>query len=150
MRGGAHATEPSVTSASRWLVNRDTKNAVPLNDAIEHVAALAQRTKDSIPPVQMRLRRVRDEPLATAGVGPGQRHAQGAPLVAMGIQLVPICGGMIAWIWNLVCTCIGLAKAHEIDTWRAVLAVMLPLLVCCAIGAGLMVTLIATVFSVAK
>jgi hypothetical protein len=47
------------------------------------------------------------------------------------LQLVPICGGLISGIWALVCTCIGLARAHETDTGRAVVAVFLPLIVCC-------------------
>lgn len=47
------------------------------------------------------------------------------------LQMIPICGGLIAGIWALVCNCIGLARAHETDTGRAVLAVFLPLIVCC-------------------
>jgi hypothetical protein len=45
--------------------------------------------------------------------------------------MVPICGGLICGVWALVCNCIGLARAHETDTGRAVLAVFLPLIVCC-------------------
>jgi hypothetical protein len=52
------------------------------------------------------------------------------------LQIVPICGGLIAGVWALVCNCIGLARAHETDTGRAVLAVLLPLIVCC--GGGLL------------
>jgi hypothetical protein len=53
------------------------------------------------------------------------------------LQIVPICGGLISGVWALVCTCIGLARAHETDTGRAVLAVFLPLIVCC--GGGLLI-----------
>jgi hypothetical protein len=53
------------------------------------------------------------------------------------LQIVPICGGIIAGVWALVCNCIGLARAHETDTGRAVLAVFLPLIVCC--GGGLLI-----------
>jgi hypothetical protein len=53
------------------------------------------------------------------------------------LQMIPICGGMIAGVWALVCNCIGLARAHETDTGRAVLAVFLPLIVCC--GGGLLI-----------
>jgi len=49
-------------------------------------------------------------------------------------QLVPLCGGMIAGIYALVLYCIGVARAHEIDTGRAVAAVLLPLVVCCGAG----------------
>jgi hypothetical protein len=50
----------------------------------------------------------------------------------MALQVIPFCGAGVAGIWNLVCNCIGLAKAHETDTWRAVVAVLLPIIVCCA------------------
>jgi Uncharacterized protein conserved in archaea len=47
------------------------------------------------------------------------------------LQMIPVCGGLISGVWALVCTCIGLARAHDTDTGRAVLAVLLPLIVCC-------------------
>jgi len=47
------------------------------------------------------------------------------------LQIIPICGGGISLVWAIVCNCIGLARAHETDTGRAVLAVFLPLIVCC-------------------
>src|SRR5262249_27323904 len=47
------------------------------------------------------------------------------------LQMVPICGGLIAGVWALVCNCIGLAPWHEADMGSAVLAVFLPLIVCC-------------------
>lgn len=47
------------------------------------------------------------------------------------LQIIPICGGLISGVWGLVCNCIGLARAHGTDTGRAVLAVFLPLIVCC-------------------
>jgi hypothetical protein len=45
--------------------------------------------------------------------------------------IVPFCGSFISLIWGLVAECIGLARAHETDTGRAVVAVFLPLIVCC-------------------
>ena len=45
--------------------------------------------------------------------------------------MLPVCGSWIGLIWGLVCLCIGLAKAHEINTGRAVGAVLLPVAVCC-------------------
>jgi hypothetical protein len=45
--------------------------------------------------------------------------------------MIPICGGFIAGVWNIVLWCIGLARAHEIDTGKAVMAVLLPVIVCC-------------------
>jgi hypothetical protein len=50
------------------------------------------------------------------------------------LQMIPICGGLIAGVWGLVVNCIGLARAHETDTGRAVLAILLPLIVCCGLG----------------
>jgi hypothetical protein len=50
------------------------------------------------------------------------------------LQLVPCCGGLAALVWCLVANCIGVARAHEIDTGRATLAVLLPVIVCCGGG----------------
>jgi hypothetical protein len=47
------------------------------------------------------------------------------------LQVIPFCGGLIAAVWGLVVICIGLAQAHETETGRAVLAVILPVIVCC-------------------
>lgn len=47
------------------------------------------------------------------------------------LLVVPFCGGLIAGVWRIVLECIGLARAHETDTGRAVLAVLLPLVICC-------------------
>ena len=47
------------------------------------------------------------------------------------LLIIPFCGGLIAGIWRIVLNCIGLARAHETDTGRAVFAVFLPLIVCC-------------------
>ena len=52
------------------------------------------------------------------------------------LQMIPICGGVIAGIWALILNCIGLARAHEIETGRAVLAVLLPVILCCGCGIG--------------
>ncbi len=50
---------------------------------------------------------------------------------ANALQLVPICGGLLAGLATLVLNCIGLARAHETDTWRAVVAILLPVVMCC-------------------
>jgi hypothetical protein len=47
------------------------------------------------------------------------------------LLIIPFCGGLISGIWGIVVECIGLSKAHETDIGRAVLAVLLPLIVCC-------------------
>ena len=55
------------------------------------------------------------------------------------LQMIPVCGGLIAGVWALVVNCIGLARAHETSTGRAVLAVLLPLVVCC--GGGILIAI---------
>lgn len=57
------------------------------------------------------------------------------------LQIVPFCGSLVSGVWALVLYCIGLARAHETDTGRAVLAVFLPLVVCCG-GVLLLVVLV--------
>jgi hypothetical protein len=50
------------------------------------------------------------------------------------LLVIPFCGGLIVGVWKIALYCIGLARAHETDTGRAVLAVLLPLIVCCVGG----------------
>jgi hypothetical protein len=50
------------------------------------------------------------------------------------LLVIPLCGGLIVGVWKVVLYCIGLSRAHEADTGRAVLAVFLPLIVCCGGG----------------
>lgn len=52
------------------------------------------------------------------------------------VNVVPLCGSFIAAIWALVLAVIGLSAAHRISTGKAVLAVLLPLLLCCACFVG--------------
>jgi len=47
------------------------------------------------------------------------------------LQVVPLCGGMIAGLWALVLYIIGLAIAHRTTQGKAALAVLLPLVLCC-------------------
>lgn len=47
------------------------------------------------------------------------------------LNMIPFCGGMIAAVWNIVLEIIGVARAHEIDTGKAAIAVLLPIIVCC-------------------
>jgi hypothetical protein len=60
------------------------------------------------------------------------------------LAMVPFCGGMIAGVWNIVLEIIGLARAHQTETGKAALAVLLPLIVCCG---GLMLLAILGGFS---
>jgi len=43
----------------------------------------------------------------------------------------PLIGGSVVWVWALVTKCISFARTHEIGTGRAVLAVLLPSILCC-------------------
>ena len=49
--------------------------------------------------------------------------------------VVPFVGWCVAGIWTLVLEIIGLAAAHRTDTWRAALAVLVPVILCiCVVG----------------
>lgn len=50
------------------------------------------------------------------------------------LMIVPICGGLISGIWCIVVQCIGLTRAHQTTTGRALLAILLPIIVCCGGG----------------
>jgi len=47
------------------------------------------------------------------------------------LSMIPFCGGMISGVWNIVLEIIGVARSHEIDTGKAAMAVLLPIIVCC-------------------
>ncbi len=49
------------------------------------------------------------------------------------LSILPICGGLIGSIWNIVVSIIGLARAHETTTGKAAAAVLVPMLLCCLI-----------------
>lgn len=55
-------------------------------------------------------------------------YANGATSV---LQLIPLCGSIFYSIWYLVALIIGLQRAHGIELARAIVAVLLPLIVCC-------------------
>jgi hypothetical protein len=59
------------------------------------------------------------------------------------LQVVPICGGLISLVWNIVLLIIGLSAAHGIGKGRAALAVLLPLAICCAcaVTAGIVISM---------
>jgi hypothetical protein len=43
--------------------------------------------------------------------------------------IVPLVGTLVGAIWSLVVSIIGLREAHETDGWKAVLAVLIPLVI---------------------
>ena len=60
------------------------------------------------------------------------------------LLVIPFCGGLISGIWKIILYCVGLARAHETDTGRAVIAEFLPLIVCC--GGGLLIAMMIGAF----
>ena len=48
-------------------------------------------------------------------------------------SMIPICGGYIAGIYQIVLNCIGLSRAHPTTTGKALMAIFLPLIVCCVV-----------------
>ena len=57
--------------------------------------------------------------------------------------IMPVCGAWIAVIWNLVTMVIGLYSIHETEPWKAVVAVLAPMLLCLSsIGGGLVLLLV--------
>jgi len=49
------------------------------------------------------------------------------------INLVPCCGGIVAEIWRIVAGAIGLSEVHGVSTTKAVFAILLPTILCCAL-----------------
>jgi hypothetical protein len=47
------------------------------------------------------------------------------------LNLIPIIGTFVSIPWMAVAWIIGLARAHETDLWRAVMAILLPFVVGC-------------------
>jgi hypothetical protein len=48
-------------------------------------------------------------------------------------NMVPMCGGLIAAVYSIVLNCTGLSRAHQTTTGKAVLAIFLPMIVCCVL-----------------
>lgn len=48
-------------------------------------------------------------------------------------SIIPFCGGYVTPIYDIVLQCIGLSRAHETTTGKAVLAVLLPWVICCGV-----------------
>jgi hypothetical protein len=48
-------------------------------------------------------------------------------------SMVPICGGVVAMVYQIVLECIGLSRAHQTTTGKALMAILLPLIVCCGV-----------------
>jgi hypothetical protein len=61
--------------------------------------------------------------------------------------VVPVVGGLIACVWWVVLTVMGVQRLHRTTQGKAIAAVLIPLVVCCA-GAAILLTLVgAAIFS---
>jgi len=47
-------------------------------------------------------------------------------------QAIPFCGALIALVWSLILLILGLSTAHQISRGKAAVAVILPVVLCCA------------------
>jgi hypothetical protein len=61
--------------------------------------------------------------------------------------LVPCAGGLVAGIWALVSSIIGLSKVHKTEGWRAAVGVLLPLFVCAGLVVAVYVAIFAAIYS---
>jgi hypothetical protein len=61
-------------------------------------------------------------------------YAQTAQLAG----IIPFCGGLISMVWAIILYVIGLSTAHRTTQGKAILAVVLPVVLCCAFAAALM------------
>ena len=52
-------------------------------------------------------------------------------MVAQLANVVPVIGDLLGFVWTLVLVVIGLQKLHDAEPSKAVLAVLIPVLLCC-------------------
>jgi hypothetical protein len=48
-------------------------------------------------------------------------------------SMIPMCGGLVAAVYQVVLNCIGFTEAHQTTTGKALMAIFLPLIVCCGV-----------------
>jgi hypothetical protein len=49
-------------------------------------------------------------------------------------NIIPFCGGLVALVWAIILYVFGLSTAHRTTTGKALIAILLPLVLCCIIG----------------
>jgi hypothetical protein len=47
------------------------------------------------------------------------------------LGVIPVCGGLVGFVWQIVLTVIGMATIHRAPIGRVILALVLVLVVCC-------------------
>lgn len=58
------------------------------------------------------------------------------------LGLLPFCGNIVGIVWGLIVLIVGLYSIHETDPWRAILAVLGPMLFCASAISGVVIALI--------
>lgn len=58
------------------------------------------------------------------------------------LGLLPFCGNVVGIVWGLIVLIVGLYSIHETDPWRAILAVLAPMLFCASAIGGVVIALI--------
>ena len=53
--------------------------------------------------------------------------------------IIPFCGGIIATIWTVVLYVMGFSIAHRTTQGKALIAVLLPIIICCVMGVVLLI-----------
>jgi hypothetical protein len=53
-------------------------------------------------------------------------------------NIIPLCGGIVALVWQIILFVTGFATAHRTTQGKAILAVVLPVVLCCAFMAALL------------
>jgi hypothetical protein len=61
-------------------------------------------------------------------------------------EIIPLFGGIIAWIYGIVLGIIGISEAHKTDSWKAAFAVFGPYLLCCVCCGAVIVAMGGTGF----
>lgn len=79
----------------------------------------------------------------------GTLRALGWSATAQLGQLVPLVGGLVAFVWSIVLQTIGLATFHRTSRGRALAAVLTPLLLCCVCFALFFASVVAMVVGAA-
>jgi hypothetical protein len=49
-------------------------------------------------------------------------------------NIIPFVGNLVGSVWQLICVIIGLKESHQTSIGKVILAILLPLIVCCGLG----------------
>jgi len=57
------------------------------------------------------------------------------------LSVLPLCGAVVGAVWEIVATVVGLARIHDVEEWRPLVAVLLPLVLLMVFCGGLLAAL---------